>query len=249
MLITRLLGKRSPTTSIWFDYFINKKNPTLIADIGSRNGQEAKRFRNLNINSQIVAIEPHPILFNKMVADKELKSKKIDILNYAVSNRKDILKFHIFNSEDLCGSLLKPLTDSYEIDVEVESLFSIFKNSNTENIFLWIDVEGLTWEVIDGLSLLSENVNCIHLEYETKESFKGQKLFSDVEEKCKNIGLFLIANNYTESVYQGNALFIRKKIVSYKEYFDIIFYLYPLYIFNIILSKFKKLLLKKTKSI
>jgi len=199
----------SPSPEELFNALLKSVQPPLVADIGSRDATESKRFKRLCPSAKVLAIEPHPALYAKMLADAEVKALGVETINFALSNQRGTLKFYINDPKALNGSLRKTGETAAEVDVEVERLDTVLDGKAGKPVFLWIDAEGLAWEVLAGAENTLDRVACIHLEYETEVLFEGQRTLSDVEVLLKRRGFRRWADSYCREVSQGNALFLR----------------------------------------
>ena len=84
-------------------------------------------------------------------------------------------------------------------------------------IALWIDAEGMGFEVIRGGSGLLRSTRMIHVEVETKPVIgANQKVFSDIERMLIDAGFELFATDQRRDVLQFNALFLRAETLRTK---------------------------------
>jgi hypothetical protein len=76
---------------------------------------------------------------------------------------------------------------------------------------LWIDVEGLAHEVIEGATGLLPDTHLLHVEVETQKCISATQrfLYPQVKELLRAAGLTLLATDEPESRPQFNALFVR----------------------------------------
>ena len=199
----------SPSPEELFNVLLKIVQPPVVADIGSRDATESKRFKRLCPFATVLAIEPHPALYAKMLADTEVKALGVEPINFALSDQRGTLKFYINDPKALNGSLRKTDETAAEVDVEVERLDNVVEGKAGHPVFLWIDAEGLAWEVLAGAEKTLDRVACIHLEYETKVLFDGQRMLDDVKALLARHGFRLWADSYCREVSQGNALFLR----------------------------------------
>ena len=77
--------------------------------------------------------------------------------------------------------------------------------------FIKLDVEGCSYEVLEGFGTRLKDVKAIHLEAEDDVVWEGQKLFSDIQK-------LLTANNF-EMMYfkkfwkQSDSIWIQKEYI------------------------------------
>ena len=157
-------------------------------------------------------------------ADARMADAKIDVRHMAVSNTDGTLKFNVENlsSDPKDGrkgmsSILKRGTGSLgvtEVDVGCVRLDTFLKGLGQlpTNIALWIDVEGAAYEVLEGIREIKEKISVIHIEVETREIWKGQKLEKDVISLMKEMGFVLLANGWED--VQRDLVFVNDGIMS-----------------------------------
>lgn len=175
--------------------YIGPFAPTVI-DIGSRDGNDAKYLAEMLLSKNIYTFEANSICYLL------IKNKYPDFHNIycAVSDYKGFSTFNCVESNDwdaVGTSSLKDRTDSWyegkvrKVEVPVDRMDNLIdKYSITTPIDLVkIDTEGCSFEVLMGFGERISDVNMFHIENETYEYWKDQKLAKDVEE-------FLISKNF-----------------------------------------------------
>ena len=81
-------------------------------------------------------------------------------------------------------------------------------------IALWIDAEGMAYEVICGADGVLANTRILHVEVETAPCIgASQRLFSDVLRCLEQAGFMLLATDQPVERAQFNALFIRRELM------------------------------------
>lgn len=236
--MTQTFTTISPSPEELFNTLLKSVQPPLVIDIGSRDATESKRFKRICPSAAVLAIEPHPTLYAQMLADKEVKALEVELINFALSNQRGTLKFYINDPKALNGSLRKTDATAAEVDVEVERLDTVLDGRAGNPVFLWIDAEGLAWEVLDGAEKTLDRVVCIHLEYETEVLFEGQRTLADVEALLVRRGFRRWADSYCREVSQGNALFLRPSKLQMPALLRFLF-TYPWYAAKAIYRKLK----------
>ena len=219
-------------------------NPNFIFDIGSRDANDALRFRKvISKKSRIFAIEASPALFKKMKKNYLLKKNKIEILNYAIDKKEGIKNFYTFSNRKGTGSLIrrknrKKLKKTKVNAINFDKLVSNLKIKYLEKTFLWIDVEGSSYDVIKGAKKYLSNVDAIIIELEIKELFYKQKLANTVIKKIESYGFNIIEVALNHNKSSGNYIFLNNRHLSSIKTTFLIF-LYKFYTYFI---KFKLLL-------
>ena len=102
------------------------------------------------------------------------------------------------------------ITTSIRLDIFVKNL-----NFNLKSIGLWIDVEGASFEVLEGISEIIQKVSFIHIETENQKVWLNQKLKPDMIKLMKENGFILIAEENKEGIGQDNLIFINSRIYAH----------------------------------
>lgn len=167
------------------------KTITSIFEIGSRDADDAILLSNmLGVpHSAVTIFEPHPDLCSQIRYTKPtIRAEQL-----ACSNVDGLLPFYsciISNQSNWGMSSLVPREDYNDtskykkIDVKVIRMDNWMKENEINEIgFLKLDVEGNTWEALEGFGNRLKDIKVIHLEAERKHCWNNQHLFSEVIEK------------------------------------------------------------------
>jgi FkbM family methyltransferase len=209
--------------------------PDLIFDVGSRNGNDAKKFRSILPKSKIIAFEANKQLYFKMLSNPSLKKDKIICYNYAVEKKSGVRNFYIFNEKKGTGSILqrknKIFSKIYKVrTISLDNFIEKFKVYNNK-IFLWIDIEGAAYNLIQGAKKTLLNTDAIIVELEKKKLFKNQKLQSVTINKLKK-NFFLVESSLNSNNSSGNYIFLNKKYQNTSKVMFLII-LYKIYTYYI----------------
>ncbi len=168
--------------------------PANVVEIGSQNGWDAERLANkFNIeNSEVYIIEAHPGFYQFI----KTHYPDYNVFNLAASNENDTVIFNAGkNFDDGRSSFLD--RDIYDSDiftkVKVNSIRmdKLIKDNNIKHIdILKIDVEGATYEVLEGFGNELNMVKSIQLEAELQPLWPDAVLWNDIK-------IFLEKNNFT----------------------------------------------------
>lgn len=191
-------------------------NPEVILEIGSRDAIQSIQFSRLYKKAKIYAFECNPSSI-AVCRKNASKYKNIEVVPFAVFNKKTKLSFYVVNRNKGASSIFKP-NDRYikmpNIKIRVDSIRidEWAKENNIKNIDLvWIDLQGAEYEAFEGFGDLLKNVQAIYTEVELVELYHKQKLFENVKQLLYDNGFYLkklIVNNN----YWGNAIFLNKKL-------------------------------------
>lgn len=203
-------------------------NISTVCDVGSMDGSDALRFRRMLPNAIILALEPNPQNFKLMAVDEKLRRAGIRILPLAASDRASTAPFFVVEADyspesqrawrgmsslhrRADASLLAEIVQV--ATVRLDELLAAESLANGP-IALWIDTEGMAFEVIRGAAAVTSAIRLLHVEVETRPVIgPSQKLFADVEEALTKAGFVLLATDQPRSSLQLNALFVRADLV------------------------------------
>ncbi len=182
------------------DYFLELCDLFIVNnlyEVGAHKAETSILFLSRNRHAEkAVAYEANPYTFSYLL--KKARAKGVETFNLGVCNSRDTLDLYIpkWSSDLMPGnsSFLKRLDEvAYaEVRVEVEKLDHLVISEPIEfKSSLWIDVEGLTLQVLKGAEALftKKQFAIIHLELETVEFWNGQSPVGDISD-------FLMSRDY-----------------------------------------------------
>lgn len=199
-----------------FYYLLRRLQPDLILDVGSRNGKDALAFRAACPDARIVAIEAHPQLAERMRQDASLARARIEVLHCAVSDADGEATFTVYQGEKRLGSLMdpgeRPVAEAIRVPTRrLDGLPGLALAGRTA---LWIDVEGATYQALEGASRLLDSVILLHTEAEWEEAWAGQKLAGDIEALLAKHALVPVFTGMKRHIPQGNIVFARRELAA-----------------------------------
>ncbi len=188
------------------NFFIkNKIKIDCFVDVGSHKGLYTDLFVNNFKVKKVIMIEPQREIY-RYINKKYKNSKKIKILNYAVSHKNSIQNLNL-NHHDLTTTLSEFNKDSFylklkaklfgvknmtykKVKIKTVKLEDILKMNKFKNIdLLKIDTEGHEFEVLKGLGKKIKNVNHILIEFHNDLIYQKYN--------PKRIHDYLIKNNFS----------------------------------------------------
>ncbi len=199
-------------------------SPRIIFEVGANYAQDAAYLAaSWKIpHSDVYVFEPHPA-----IASAVSDYYEFEVTQKAVSNVSGFLTFNAVNinrtSNSGISSLLKhSVNDSTDVDgitVEVIRLDDFVRARGISSIdFLKVDVEGMTFEVLDGLGEFIHNVACIQIETEVLPIWENQHIQTDVFALLESKGFQLIEHITQMDGIQGDSLWARSDVVIHKIY-------------------------------
>lgn len=170
----------------------------------------------------VFVFEPHPDI-------AALVSSRFDfrVFPIAISNVDDWLTLNAVNLDESSNSGISSLRQhningsiaANEIKVRVSRLDGIISREGIESIdLLKIDVEGSSYEVLEGLGDSIRRVACIQIETEYMPIWRGQRLQADVYGFLEAQGFQLIEHELQMDGVQADSLWIRQDLVQHKSY-------------------------------
>lgn len=193
-----------------------------VCDVGSMNGADALAFRNAVPESSIYAFEPNPDNFRLMQLNRTLQERNIHIVPLAATNRDGEAEFFLVEADYSRRDARRGMSSLYSrsdewapaavVRVKTTRLdtFLADKCPPDGRLALWIDTEGMTYEVIEGVTGLMDQVQFLHLEVETSPCIgSNQKLYPEVKSLLRRLGFAELATDQAPSQLQFNTLFIR----------------------------------------
>lgn len=192
-----------------------------VCDVGSMDGSDALLFRRILPGAAILALEPNPRNFALMTADERLRRAGIRMLPVAASDRRGEAPFYVVEHGTVREKPRRGMSSLYAradwarvtsaVQVTTARLDELLPGESLDAgpLALWIDTEGMAFEVIRGGEGVLARTRLIHVEVET-QPFIGaaQKLFAEVARTLLDAGFVLLATDQRTDVLQFNALFI-----------------------------------------
>lgn len=176
--------------------------PKIILDIGSMDAEDANKLKVLFnlLDNDVWVVEPST---SQQVIIKN-KYPNFNLITEAVYIESGIKEFNQVNGYDAGTSSLYDRVDSwYELQgtglekrlVKTITGYELLEIIKKPIDVCKLDVEGLTYEVLNSFGSSLSKIKSIHLECEHKEVWKNQHLYDDV----KN---FLVSKNYKQIYFK-----------------------------------------------
>lgn len=195
--------------------------PTNVFEIGASDGTDAEYLRQVfGLSDQSVfCFEPDPRNFSRLIANHP----RFNSFQVAVSNVAGKAVFHCHGPAADISSLRKriygypyqgsPDKNYKEISVTVIRMDEFIKNCHINQIDVCkIDVEGFSYDVLNGFGESLNIVKAMHVEAEKIPLFDNPRLFGDVRD-------FLISKGYTMVDYTDfkeicDSIWVRNDLVK-----------------------------------
>ena len=179
------------------------KTADVVFDIGSRDGDDANFMAESLKASNVYIFECHPTCFYRI----KNKYPQYNNIKSAVSNFTGESTFNSVMTDDIeMGvSSLKDRNDNWyevrnvqKITVQVDTMKNLIESNNIKRPIdlVKIDVEGCSYEVLEGFEEYLEDVKMFHIEVEEQQIWEEQKLVSDVSSLLEGAGFVLVDHRY-----------------------------------------------------
>ena len=173
-----------------------------IIDVGTRDGDDAEFLRQQLGGKYIYAIDANPIAVEATMN----RYPEFEVFETAISNYNGTTSFVQIVSDriDEAGSSSIENYSFFEgatyntIDVNVIRMDKFIKEFVSQDIidFVKVDIEGYTYEFLEGLGNEINKVKMLHLETETFDRQKGHKNNNEVLNFMTNAGFLLAGVTY-----------------------------------------------------
>ena len=216
-----------------FKQILQKDNP-IIVEIGAHYGEDTMRFLETFKDLKIYCFEPDPR--NIMIFKKHVNNKKIELFEYALSDREDTINLYLshdnkidsvpekydwisledYSKKRLSNSGSSSLKKGYSKNFhKIQVRTRRFDNWAIENYndtidLVWMDVQGAERDVINGMGSTIGNIKFIWMEY-------GEKSYQDAMNRIETIQFmsslgFVEVPHYSDKTPQGDLLLKNKNL-------------------------------------
>lgn len=198
--------------------------PDYFFEIGAFNAEFSRRISPLLPGTQIYAFEANP--YNHRRFEVLVSNTGVKYIHSAISNEVGTVTFNLQKSID--GESVDPIrgnnsllernqeaVDYEKITVPCNTVDSYFSNliGSKASIAMWIDVEGMAYQVFSGADSILANTKIVLVELEDRDYWENQHLSTDVIEYLYHKGFFPIARDF-EWVGQYNVIFVHNDLLG-----------------------------------
>jgi FkbM family methyltransferase len=173
-----------------------------IIDVGTRDGDDAEFLRQQLGGKYVYAIDANPIAVEATMS----RYPEFKVFQTAISNYNGTTSFVQIVSDkiDEAGSSSIENYSFFEgavyntIEVDVIRMDKFIEDSVDQNVIdvVKVDIEGYTYELLEGLGSYINNIKMLHLETETFERQEGHKNNNEVLNFMTNAGFLLAGVTY-----------------------------------------------------
>lgn len=200
-----------------FYNLLSHQNVNLFLELGAFDAETSLKVKTINPSCEVYAFEANP--YNYDMFKEGIQSSGIRYHNLAISDYTGTSNFYVQISNR--GRILPKTKKNnslmernekgvhYEqVEVRVDTIDNLLTPRDTQNIAMWIDVEGVGYEALVGAEKTLEKTALIKIEVESKQFWKSQvtdkKIISFLESKG-----FIIDSMDQERKGQYNIIFKR----------------------------------------
>ncbi len=212
---------RKSTAKLLRSYFkklVLEINPIRFIEIGAHEASISIELKELGI-SEVLAFEANPYVYEKYI--QQVKNHGVDYKNLAISNQSGNITLSIPKfSESLAradGSILSRSAGAeyVEVSIEAKKLSDIGFNNLTSKdlVALWIDTEGVSFEVIKSSESFSEQIALMLVEVEDISYWENQKKAIEIFELCASLKLIPIMRDL-DGRGQYNVIFLKQDLIK-----------------------------------
>lgn len=194
----------------------------IIIDVGTRDGDDAYLIKQKLNSIHVYAIDA------RKEATEETKAKypEFNVFETAVSNYEGTTKFYsvISDDKDYSGSSSiynkKFRRKEYKheiIEVPVITMNTFIEMNNLEYKYLDIvkvDIEGYTYQFLEGFTKHMNNVKLFHLETEINSTHKNHRNNEEVAELLRKNSFVLVAKQYEWGSEIEDQIWVNKYLIN-----------------------------------
>ena len=194
-------------------------NPVMV-DCGAHIGEDSVELARLFPKGTVYSFEAVPDVFKKLKHTIR-RFKNIVCYNIALSDKTGVSDIYVSSgSYDGSSSLLQPvkhLEDHPDVTFnEVLPVNTITldewasQNAIKKVDLLWLDMQGYEYYMLKGSSAIFPQVDVIHTEVSTRETYSNVIRYEEIKEWLEQKGFGEVYKALPEGADMGNVLFVRK---------------------------------------
>ena len=197
----------------------------IIFDVGTRDGEDAHYLSNsLNkYGTDVFAIDANP----DMATDTKMNYPYMNVISTAISNYNGTTKFQKVEHERMdyvgCSSIYadklvkqEDIKDHVQIiEVPVTTMCDLLIDLDLHKSIIdlvKVDIEGYTYEFLDGCRSTLKNIKCLHLETEQYSTHPYHKNSQYIKEYMNNAGFYLADLSYEWGWHIEDQIWINKEL-------------------------------------
>jgi len=195
-------------------FFHTSSQKPKIIDCGANIGAAVIYFKKLYPLSEIIAIEPNPIIFRLL--EKNIKDNNftgVNLINCCLSDKEGYENFYFEKdgTNNLSGSIFEARGNEFQLQVESVKLSSIMKDELFD--LIKIDVEGAERQIFNDLVTNDKIKSSFNYIVEYHHHLNMEDIFSDMISFYDKVGFdFNLRSNFKKpSSFQDILIFFQKR--------------------------------------
>lgn len=193
-------------------------------EAGAFQGETSRLVQSLLPNAEVYAFEANK--YNYDYFKPQFNNCKVKYINVAISDKNDTVIFKVQKKlkgkpvDKIRGNNSILLRTEKEVDyenipIQSVSLDNYFKNKIKENdsVALWIDLEGVAYQALQGCLNILKQIYVIKIEVENYRYWENQKLDTDIIKFLNAHGFFEFVKDI-ETPTQYNIIFCKQNIIE-----------------------------------
>jgi FkbM family methyltransferase len=191
-------------TKLLFYELLRSLRPATVLDVGTLDGTHSMRFSKLAPGARVLAFDANPHNVAALRQNTAFMESGIELVSKAATNQDGALTFYVEETSEaetwrkgISSTRKRTEASLGSTPTEVEAVrldsFVIARPDLRAPMAVWIDVEGASYEVLQGIEGVGGQILFLHVEVETREFWAGQHLKRDVEALMERLGFTCIA--------------------------------------------------------
>lgn len=204
--------------------------PSVIFDVGARDGKESIEFAQKFPAARVFAFECHPDLLPRCKAALS-QYPRIELAPFAVSKHSGTIPFYPIDharsrvkspdGNPGASSILRA-SGKYPSESYVQSETAVpsvrlddfcDRRQLSHPDLIWMDIQGAELEALQSLGARLDRASLMHIEVEFMEIYSGQPLFRDIRAFLRGKG-WTFAGFTSYSRYFADAIFVNARLVD-----------------------------------
>ncbi|VXD18746.1 hypothetical protein PL8927_610008 [Planktothrix serta PCC 8927] len=197
--------------------------PRGVIHIGAHEGSELQSYQAMGV-PKVLFIEANPTVFERL-QQKVAEFENVQAVNYAITNENGRINLRV-TSFDQSSSILPlkhhqdiypQIVETHQVNVESRTLDTLLSELGLNPVdfnLLNIDIQGAELLALQGAKNWLRYVDVINTEVNYKELYEGCALIDDLDEFLDQYGFERIATITPHHPDWGDALYIKKPVIT-----------------------------------
>lgn len=208
----------------FYSLIIDFLKPDYFFEIGAFNAEFSRKIKPNLPNAKVFAFEANPYNYRRF--ESLVTNTGVEYIHSAISDEIGTVTFNLQQSID--GKHVDPIrgnnsllernqeaVDYEKITVPCDTIDNRFSTliGSDNTIAMWVDVEGMAYQVFTGASSILTHTKIVLVELEDRDYWGNQHLSTDVVEYLYHKGFLPIARDF-EWLGQYNVIFVHNDLLG-----------------------------------